>query len=78
MHAGGGRAARLNHTVEERSGNMTDQSLDWDEDALKRLEKIPSFVRKMAKAKIEKAAKEAGEERVTSEFMDVNKAKLMG
>ena len=33
---------------------MTDQSMPWDEDALKRIEKIPSFVRNMAKSKIEK------------------------
>ena len=57
---------------------MSDQSLPWDEEALQRLEKIPSFVRKMAKAKIEKAATQAGEEKVTVDFMDANKAKLMG
>jgi hypothetical protein len=57
---------------------MSEESLPWDEDALKRLEKIPSFVRKMAKAKIEKAAKAAGESKVSAEFMDANKAKLMG
>lgn len=57
---------------------MSNQNIPWDEDALQRLEKIPSFVRGMAKGKIEKAAIEAGEERVTSNFMDNNKAKLMG
>ena len=57
---------------------MSEANFPWDEEALKRLEKIPSFVRGMAKAKIEKAAKEAGEEKVTVEFMDANKAKLMG
>lgn len=57
---------------------MTDQSMPWDEEALQRIEKIPSFVRKMAKSKIEKAAKEAGKEKVTAEFLDANKAKLMG
>jgi hypothetical protein len=57
---------------------MSKESLPWDEDALQRLEKIPPFVRGMAKGKIEKAAKAAGEERVTSAFMDANKAKLMG
>lgn len=57
---------------------MSDQSLPWDEDALQRIEKIPSFVRKMAKSKIEKAAKEAGEEKVTADFLDANKSKLMG
>jgi len=57
---------------------MSDESLPWDEEALKRLEKIPSFVRNMAKAKIEKAAKAAGESKVSAEFMDANKTKLMG
>jgi hypothetical protein len=57
---------------------MTTESLDWDEAALARLEKIPRFVRGMAKQKIEQAAKDAGESRVTVAFMDANKAKLMG
>lgn len=57
---------------------MTTASFPWDEDALARLEKIPSFVRNMAKAKIEKAAKDAGESRVTAQFMEANKARLMG
>lgn len=57
---------------------MSDQSIPWDEDALQRIEKIPSFVRKMAKAKIEKAARQAGEEKVTVDFLDANKASLMG
>ena len=57
---------------------MSDTNIPWEDDALKRLEKIPSFVRSMAKTKIEKAAKAAGEEKVTVEFMDANKAKLMG
>jgi hypothetical protein len=57
---------------------MTDQSIPWDEEAIKRIEKIPSFVRNMAKGKIEKAAIQAGEERVTAAFLDANKAKLMG
>ena len=57
---------------------MTNEELPWDEDALKRLENIPAFVRGMAKSKIEKVAKAAGETRVTAEFMETNKAKLMG
>lgn len=57
---------------------MSNQPIPWEEEALKRLEKIPSFVRNMARAKIEKAAKEAGESKVTVTFMDDNRAKLMG
>ncbi len=56
---------------------MSDETLPWDEDALQRLEKIPSFVRKIAKAKIEKVAREAGETRVSAAFMEANRAKLM-
>lgn len=57
---------------------MSEQTIPWDEDALQRLEKIPSFVRGMAKSKIEKAAIAAGEERVTAAYMEQNRAKLMG
>lgn len=57
---------------------MSNESLPWDEAALKRLEKIPGFVRNMAKKKIEQAAKTAGEDKVTAEFMEANKGKLMG
>jgi len=57
---------------------MNNESLPWDEEALKRLEKIPAFVRNMAKGKIEQAARAVGESKVTVEFMDANKAKLMG
>ncbi|HXH72439.1 MAG TPA: PCP reductase family protein [Mariprofundaceae bacterium] len=57
---------------------MSNESLPWDDEALARMGKIPSFVRNMARAKIEKAALEAGENRVTSAFMDAKKARLMG
>ena len=57
---------------------MTDQTIQWDEAALQRIEKIPAFVRKMAKTKIEKAAIAAGADKITVEFLDANKAKLMG
>jgi len=57
---------------------MNNETIEWDDDALARLEKIPAFVRNMAKAKIEKAARETGEARVTTAFMDANKARLMG
>ena len=56
---------------------MSESTLEWEEAALQRLEKIPSFVRGMAKKKIEKAAIAAGEDIVTAEFMETNKAKLM-
>jgi len=57
---------------------LSDEKLPWDDEALERLEKMPSFVRKMVKNKIEKAAKQAGETKVNADFMIANKAKMMG
>ncbi|MBT6562298.1 MAG: protochlorophyllide oxidoreductase, partial [Candidatus Scalindua sp.] len=34
--------------------------MEWDEEASSRLEKIPIFVRRMARSKIEKRASEQG------------------
>lgn len=56
----------------------SNETMPWDQAALERLERIPIFVRGMAKDKIEKAAQAAGETRVTVAFMDANKARLMG
>lgn len=61
-----------------KENRMKDETLPWDDAALLRLDKMPSFVRSMAKGKIEKAAKEAGESRVTVAFLDASKGKLMG
>jgi len=57
---------------------MSTENIPWDQAALERLERIPRFVRGIAKDKIENAAKAAGESRVTVVFMDANKGKLMG
>ena len=57
---------------------MSQESLPWDDEALQRLEKIPSFIRGMAKGKIEKAAKAAGEARVTAAFMYALHSHMMG
>ncbi|MBE9531349.1 MAG: PCP reductase family protein [Proteobacteria bacterium] len=43
--------------------------MEWTDEALKLLEKIPVFVRPMAKKKIEKKAEEAGLTEITPEFM---------
>ena len=48
---------------------MTD-NITWTDEAQERLKKIPFFVRKMAKAKIEKEAVEKGMAEVTVEFME--------
>jgi hypothetical protein len=49
---------------------MSQNELVWDDEALKLLEKVPFFVRKAAKKKIEKTAVESGESRVTVELME--------
>lgn len=49
---------------------MSETNLEWDQDALELLDKIPFFVRKAAKRKIERTAKESGEERITVELME--------
>jgi len=49
---------------------MSQSELIWDDEALKLLEKIPFFVRKVAKKKIEKTAVESGENRITAELME--------
>ncbi len=49
---------------------MSQSELIWDDEALKLLEKVPFFVRKAARKKIEKTAVEAGEKRVTVELME--------
>ena len=57
---------------------MSNQELKWEEDALEMLRKVPGFVRKMAKGKIEKAAREAGEETITAAFMEKVRQEKMG
>lgn len=44
--------------------------MEWTAEALVLLEKIPVFVRPMAKKKIEKKAEEEGIEEITPEFME--------
>ena len=57
---------------------MSNNTLTWNEDALKRLGNVPFFVRPMAKSKIEKAALERGLDTITVELMDEIKKKEMG
>jgi len=49
---------------------MSQNELMWDDEALELLNKIPFFVRKAARKKIEKTAIESGEERITVELME--------
>ncbi|HJO55894.1 MAG TPA: PCP reductase family protein, partial [Candidatus Scalindua sp.] len=52
--------------------------MEWDEEASSRLEKIPIFVRRMARSKIEKRASEKGKSIVTLEDVEDAKASFMG
>ncbi len=56
---------------------MSQNELIWDDDALKLLEKVPFFVRKIAKKKIEKTAIETGAVRITVELMEKIKSERM-
>ena len=49
---------------------MSKAELVWEDDALKLLEKVPFFVRKAAKRKIEKTAVESSKSRITVELME--------
>ena len=49
---------------------MSTENLTWDDEALKKIEKAPFFIRKFAKTKVEKAAIAQGETRITVEFVE--------
>ncbi|MBS1259444.1 MAG: NAD(P)H-quinone oxidoreductase subunit I, chloroplastic [Candidatus Scalindua arabica] len=52
--------------------------MEWDKEASMRLEKIPIFVRKLARSKIEKHASEKGKSIVSVEDVEDAKASFMG
>ncbi len=52
--------------------------MEWDKEASSRLEKIPVFVRRMARSKIEKRASEKGKSVVTLEDVEDAKSSFMG
>lgn len=52
--------------------------MEWDKEASSRLEKVPIFVRRLARSKIEKYAREKGKTMVTVEDIDAVKASYMG
>jgi hypothetical protein len=49
---------------------MNTEPLTWDDEALKKIEKAPFFIRKLAKNKVEKAAIAQGETKITVEFVE--------
>ncbi|MHC4183857.1 MAG: PCP reductase family protein, partial [Planctomycetota bacterium] len=52
--------------------------MEWDKEASSRLENIPIFVRRLARSKIEKHAREKGKDMVTVEDVEGAKASFMG
>ena len=42
----------------------------WDDEALKKIEKAPFFIRKLAKNKVEKAAAATGVTTITVDFVE--------
>ena len=59
----------ISDTFEEKTEPESD-SLTWTPEALERLDRIPSFVRPMAKMGIEGFAKDNGHTEITGEVMD--------
>ncbi len=59
----------ISEAYEEESEPKT-EGIEWTQDALDRLERIPAFVRPMAKMGIESFAKENGHTEITAEVMD--------
>ncbi len=54
------------------------EKMEWDEDAKQRLQKAPFFIRPLARSKVEKAARERGETRVTLALFEQIKQQEMG
>jgi nucleotide-binding universal stress UspA family protein len=52
-------------------GFLDGEEIPWEPEALARLEKVPRFVRKMARRSIEKTARDEGAERVTVEHVEI-------
>ena len=80
--------ARLSHTnilvtraadIHEKTSEADIQAIEWDGEALARLERIPHFARSMARQAIENSIRSQGKTRVTLEdFQDVAQQFGMG
>lgn len=63
--------------VMDDSKNDSPNGLSWSREAEQRLEKIPDFIRPMARKEIERMAKEQGLATITGQVMDEAKEKFM-
>lgn len=57
---------------------MSKDKIRWEKEAEERLAKAPFFIRPLARAKVEKAAAQAGVTEITVEFMEKIKQAEMG
>lgn len=60
------------------SQDQTASSITWTEEALKRMERAPVFLRGMVKRLAEKKARELGYSEITAEILDQFKSQMMG
>jgi hypothetical protein len=63
--------------VMDDSKNDSPNGMTWSQEAEQRLEKIPDFIRPMARKEIERMAKEQGLAAITGQVMDEAKEKFM-
>jgi hypothetical protein len=63
--------------VMDDSKNNSPDGLTWTQDAERRLDNIPDFIRPMARREIERIAKERGLATITAQVMDEAKEKFM-
>jgi hypothetical protein len=63
--------------VMDDSKNDSPNGMTWTQDAERRLENIPDFIRPMARREIERIAKERGLATITAQVMDEAKEKFM-
>lgn len=62
----------------EATGQAASPDVRWTEDALKRMERAPVFLRGMVKRLAEKKARELGYTEITAEILDQFKSQMMG
>ncbi len=63
--------------IMDDSKNSTTDGIQWTPDAQERLDKIPDFIRPMAKREIERLVKERGGTEITADMMEEAKEKFM-
>ena len=57
---------------------LSDERIEWEPEAKRRLDNVPAPVRAMAKIELERTAAERGESRITVALMEEVKAKYFG